>query len=80
MKFDTTKCYYCGNQMLSGLAVCPSCGKEQKGIGGSGSLQPRALLAFGLAVAVLFIFSWFKSSPLPTDPVNSPPSASLPSR
>jgi hypothetical protein len=66
--------------MLMGVTVCPSCGKQQSGIGQSGSYQASTLLAIGLAAAVLLVFNWIKSAPPPTSQLTSPPSAALPSR
>jgi hypothetical protein len=79
MKFEMTKCNQCGSEMLMGVTICPSCGKQQSGIGRSGSYQPRTLLAIGLAAAVLLVFNWIKSAPS-TRQLTSPPSAALPSR
>jgi hypothetical protein len=78
MKFEMTKCNQCGSEMLMGLAVCPSCGKEQNRR--SGSLQPRTLLAVGLTAAVLFIFNWMKPPQPHASQVASPSSVALPSR
>jgi hypothetical protein len=78
MKFEMTKCNRCGSEMLMGVDVCPSCGKEQARAGSS--YQPRTLLAVALAVAVLFAFNWMKPAPPHAGQVNSPPSAVLPSR
>ncbi len=77
MKFETTKCTECGSDMLMGLTVCPSCGRQQRNVGGAGPLQPRTLLAVVLAAAVLFAFNYFKSS---ADQPTARPSAGLPSR
>ncbi len=38
MKFETTKCTECGSDMLMGLTVCPSCGRQQRNVGGAGPL------------------------------------------
>jgi uncharacterized OB-fold protein len=78
MKFEMTKCNRCGSEILLGLEVCPSCGKQQASA--RASFQPRTLLAVALAVAVLFAFNWMKPAPPHARPVNSPPSATLPSR
>jgi hypothetical protein len=59
MKFEMTKCNQCGSEMLMGADICPSCGKQQSA-GRSASLQPRTMLAVGLAAAVLLLFNWFK--------------------
>lgn len=79
MKFEMTKCVHCGSQMLMGADLCPCCGKPQSR-GNSAPYQPRTLLAIALTAAVLFAFNWMKASSPPASPVNSPPSASLPSR
>ena len=75
MKFEMTKCNQCGSEILTGLDECPSCGRQQARAGRSGSLQPRTMLAVGLAVAVLFVFNWFKSAPPQTGQIGSPPPA-----
>jgi hypothetical protein len=75
MKFEMTKCYKCGSEMLTGLDVCPSCGSQQAQNGRSGALQPRTMLAAGLAVAVLFVFNWLKPAPPRPGQVSSPPAA-----
>jgi hypothetical protein len=79
MKFEMTKCTECGSEMLMGLTVCPSCGKQQRNAR-SGSLQPRTLLAVVLATAVLFAFNWLKSAPPQVNEPTARPSAGLPSR
>jgi transposase-like protein len=78
MKFEMTKCNQCGSEMLMGVGVCPSCGKEQNRR--TGSLQPRTLLAVGLAAAVLLAFNWFKSAPPQTSGITPASSAGLPAR
>ena len=77
MKFEMTRCTYCGSEMLMGLTVCPSCGKEQRS---AAAFRPQSLLMFGLALAVLFIFNWLKPAPPQTNQNISPPSAAIPSR
>ena len=79
MKFEMTKCNQCGSEMLMGADICPSCGKQQS-VGRSSSLQPRALLAVGLAAAVLLFFNWIKPPAPQPSRITSPPSAALPSR
>ena len=53
MKFEMTRCNQCGSEMLMGVTVCPSCGKDQSRGGQSAVYQPRTLLAVALAAAVL---------------------------
>jgi uncharacterized OB-fold protein len=76
--FETTRCNQCGSEMLAGLTVCPSCGRQQNSAR-AGSLQPRTLLAVALAAVVLFAFNWLKPEP-PTKPATPSPSAGLTSR
>ncbi len=73
MKFEMTKCVRCGSEMLMGVDVCPSCGKQQAGSGGA--YQYRTLLAIALTAAVLFAFNWMKSAPPQASQSASPPSA-----
>jgi hypothetical protein len=81
MKFEMTRCNQCGSEMLMGAITCPSCGRPQTGFGGSGGLyQPGAILAVGLAAAVLLFFNWIKSPTPQASQLASPPSVSLPSR
>ena len=80
MNFETTKCTECGSEILMGLTVCPSCGRQQRSAGGAGLVQPRTLLAVVLVTAVLFAFNWFKSAPPQVNEITARPSASLPSR
>jgi uncharacterized paraquat-inducible protein A len=79
MKFEMTRCNQCGCEMLTGVDVCPSCGKQQS-VSRSSSLQPRTLLAVGLAAAVLLFFNWIKPAAPQASQIASPPSATLPSR
>ena len=74
MKFEMTRCNQCGSEVLMGVDVCPSCGKQQARGGGVGYYQPRMLLAIALTAAVLIVFNWMKSSPPYAGQVNSPPS------
>jgi hypothetical protein len=78
MKFETTRCNQCGSEMLTGLTVCPSCGRTQTSRGGA--LTPRTILAVALTAAVLFAFNWFKGPAPQTDGLTARPSAGLPSR
>jgi ribosomal protein L37E len=80
VKFEMTKCNQCGSEMLMGADICPSCGQPQSRANRAGSFQPRAMLAVGLAAAVLLFFNWIKAPPPPASQITSPPSASLPSR
>ena len=81
MKFETTRCSQCGSEMLMGVTICPSCGQAQSGFGKRGGLyQPGAMLAVGLAAAVLLIFNWIKSPPPQASQISSPPAASLHAR
>jgi hypothetical protein len=80
MKFEMTRCNQCGSEMLMGVTICPSCGKQQSGIGKPGLYQPGTMLAVGLAAAVLLIFNWIKSPAPQVSQITSPPSATLPSR
>ncbi len=80
MKFEMTRCNQCGSEMLMGVTVCPSCGKDQSRGGQSAVYQPRTLLAVALAAAVLFAFNWMKSPGPQVSQINSPPSATLPTR
>jgi hypothetical protein len=81
MKFEMTRCNQRGSEMLMGVTVCPSCGKPQSGFGKRGGLyQPGAMLAVGLAAAVLLVFHWMKSPAPQANQITSPPSATLPSR
>jgi hypothetical protein len=76
-----TRCNQCGSEMLMGATVCPSCGQAQTGYGKRGGLyQPGALLAVGLAAAVLLVFQWFKPPPPQPSQISSPPSVSVPAR
>jgi hypothetical protein len=79
MKFEMTKCNQCGSDMLMGLTVCPSCGMPQNNRR-SGPYQPGAMLAVGLAAALLLMFNWIKSPAPQVSQITSPPSAALPSR
>ena len=79
VEFEMTKCNKCGSEMLMGLDTCPSCGKSQTR--GRGSYQPgRTMLAVVLSLAVLLLFNWMKGPAPHASRINSPPSASLPSR
>jgi hypothetical protein len=79
MKFEMTKCYQCGTEMLMGATLCPSCGQTQTGYAKRGGLyQPGAMLAVGLAAAVLLFFNWI--NPRPPHANTSPPSVTVPSR
>ena len=64
MKFEMTKCYQCGGEMLMGATLCPSCGQPQSGSAKRGGLyQPGVMLAVGLAAAVLLFFNWINPRP-----------------
>jgi hypothetical protein len=81
MKFEMTKCNQCGSEMLMGASVCPSCGQTQTGYGKRGGLyQPGAMLAVGLAAAVLLFFQWLKPPSPQPDQISSSPSVSVPAR
>src|SRR5882724_9470060 len=73
--FEMTRCNQCGNEMLMGATLCPSCGQTQSGYGKRGGLyQPGAMLAVGLAAAVLLFFNYIKSPAPQASPITSPPS------
>ena len=81
MKFEMTRCNQCGCEMLMGASVCPSCGQTQTGYGKRGGLyQPGAMLAVGLAAAVLLVFQWLKPPAPQASQISSPPSVSVPAR
>ena len=81
MKFEMTKCSQCGSEMLMGATACPSCGAPQTGYGKRGGLyQPGAMLAVGLAAAVLLVFQWLKPPAPQASQIASPPSVSVPLR
>jgi hypothetical protein len=81
MKFEMTRCNQCGSEMLMGVTICPSCGRPQTGVSKPGGLyQPRAMLAVGLAAAVLLSFNWFKTPAPQVNQITSPPSVTLPPR
>ena len=81
MKFEMTRCVQCGCEMLMGANICPSCGQTQTGYSKRGGLyQPGAMLAVGLAAAVLLFFNWINPRPPHASQVGSPPPVSVPSR
>ena len=81
MKFEMSRCNQCGSEMLMGVTICPSCGKPQTGLGKPGGLyQPGAMLAVGLAAAVLLIFNWLKPPVPQAGQITSPPVVTLPAR
>jgi hypothetical protein len=76
-----TKCSQCGSEILMGATSCPSCGAPQTGYGKRGTLyQPGAMLAVGLAAAVLLFFNYIKSPAPQPSQITSPPTATTPSR
>ena len=81
MKFEMARCSQCGSEMLMGVNVCPSCGQTQTGYGKRGGLyQPGAMLAVGLAAAVLLVFQWLKPPAPQASQITSPPSVTVPAR
>jgi hypothetical protein len=81
VKFEMTKCSQCGSELLMGAATCPSCGAPQTGYGKRGGLyQPGAMLAVGLAAAVLLFFNYIKSPAPQASQITSPPSVTVPAR
>ena len=81
MKFEMTKCYQCGGEMLRGAPVCPSCGQPQPGFAKRGGLyQPGVMLAVALSAALLLFFNWIKTPVPHPSQLGPPPSVSLPSR
>ena len=79
MKFEMTKCNQCGSEMLMGANICPSCGQPQNGRRG-GLYQPGAMLAVGLAAAVLLFFNYIKSPPPQASQIASPSAVAVPVR
>jgi hypothetical protein len=81
MKFEMTKCKYCGGEMLMGATLCPSCGQTQTGYGKRGGFyQPGVVLAVALSAAVLFFFNYINPRTPHASQLGSPPSVTLPTR
>ena len=63
MKFEMTRCKYCGSEMLMGATLCPSCGQTQTGYGKrAGFYQPGVVLAVALSAAVLSLLQLDQSA------------------